>query len=157
MPEVSASPKLLTLVAVLMVLAGATGYFLGRGNYAGVNTPLTNSSTQQNSIFLLQTATIQGQVVKIDGKNLTVKNSNNNEQASFETAEPLSITRMNKQGKIDSNSTDFSTIEKDKTVFINLQMFEGKYKITQITYVPEELLKPAAPPPATGSAAPSAR
>lgn len=132
------------LVAILVVLAALGGYAVG--NKGGLN--LRNNSTvpgtsSQAGFFDSQNANVQGQVTKIDGNKVTIKNVKGETQV-FTAADQVFITKFNGNTPA-SPSADLKTVELNKNVIISLMAKNGDYQIVSISQTPPA---PTTTPPA---------
>ncbi len=146
---------IISVVVIILLLIGGIVYWNKRG---GMMTP--TGSASQNSIFSQQNAVIQGQVTKIDGRMLTIKNDQG-VVAVFEAANPIFINKMN--GTISPNQpvptpmTNINDIDLNKNVVLNLTMENGKYKVFSASFIPTTMPQSSPLGSNTPSASASAR
>ncbi len=143
------SSKSFQIAKILLGLIVGIIFGLILGMNLGSN-KLTPENLKAKPVFSRQSAAIEGKVVKVDGKWITVKNQNGTEGA-FETGKTFYINKTTSDNQqipdVDPESIDLNT-----QLTVNLDMVEDKFTISSIIYnVPYK-----APPPiptASGSAA----
>ena len=131
----------------LLILGLAVGFFIGKRTQASVsvstNLPI-NTNTTDNSLYSSQTATIRGEITKVDGETLTIKNLNNQTTGQQQVSSRILITKATaRPDRTASPSSDLSKIELNKEALINLEMIGGRYQIISIQYI---LPTPSLPP-----------
>ncbi len=96
----------------------------------GEETQFDQQQQVPNGLFSSQTASIRGQITKVEANKLTVKNLNSNI-----TGEIIASTRLKviKDGKT-TPVTNFSTLDLSKEVLISLEMTGGNYQAILIQY-----------------------
>ena len=123
----------------LLIFGLAVGFFLGKRSQLNTS-PATNlpisTNTAASSLYSSQTANIRGQITKVDGETLTIKNLNNQATGEHQASSRVLITKASaRPDKLASPSSDLSTIELNKEALIQLEMIGGQYQITSIQYI----------------------
>ena len=133
------------VILILMLIAATGGFYAGKTTIlpGSPYTPTQSgeSSTLASSVFKSQTATFQGVITKVDGKNLQVKSDSGN-TASFPISERAVIYKFSGKSPQASASSDLKTIETDKQALVMLELLDNNYQVVSVSYLPP----PPAPP-----------
>src|SRR5438270_116011 len=125
----SALPKSLWIIITLiaMVISFSAGFWAAQTKHPN-SPPISNAS----SLFNTQTASLQGQIIAVNGQTLTVRNSKNN-TGQLILAKGFSISSYPKG--VPKTSSDIKDIELNKDVMIVLTSENGEFRITNINYL----------------------
>jgi hypothetical protein len=135
------------IAAILVIVSLGIGFAVGK--QVAMRGMSTGSSAMDSSVFTQQNASIQGQVTKVDGRQLTIK-AQNGKSITLEAAQTIYINKMPsanppKDGVAQMKpNTDINSIELNKDVFISAVMENGKYVVSSISVLPAT---PAGTPP----------
>lgn len=148
------SANLYVLCTLLLVVGLVVGFVLGKGLSKGGINSLT--SLDNSKLYTTQTATIRGKVTKVEGKTLTVQNSQGT-TGTIEASDKVLVSKLRTAGSTApaSPSSDLKQVTLNEEVLITLQLTEGTYKAVLIQYLPP--LPPLPKLPATKSATPANR
>lgn len=132
----------LIIALILVIVSGTVGYLAGKGTGASV-TPI-----QSSKLFQTQTANIQGKITKVNGSTITIVDDKN--QTGEFTLSPKAV--FYKQDELPvpgkpysaSASSDMKSISLNTHAIISLEVVDGNYQVTSISYIPAVL---QAPPP----------
>lgn len=131
--------KYFAITAVLVICAGLIGYSLGQNyNNSSPNQtfrPTTETAPKANSFFATQTATFQGQISQVSGKQLTLKNAQGQTQ-QFPISDKIAIYKPKVGSNQASASSNLNLIETNQVVSIILDLQNGHYQVGSIYYPP---------------------
>lgn len=140
----SGKGKYLLMLVVVGLACALVGFLVGKSGLAGKNSsPGITPAATLNDLFTFQNATINGQVTKVDGKVLTVKN-NKGVTGTVETADQVMVMIFSDNGSMASPSSDLKKVPLNKDLMINLNMTDNKMKVTTISSAPP-MLAPVPP------------
>ena len=120
------------LAIALFIFGLSLGFFAGKKLNLDIPMPREQapSPSPQLSLYSSQTAFFKGQILSINGKEIHVKNLNNNIEGDIKLSDQLVISKGNSQP-----TSDLKAIELNKDVLINLLMLNGEYKATSVQYI----------------------
>jgi hypothetical protein len=132
----SIDSKHLAIAFVLMILAGISGFFLGRYSLSGI-LPLKTAENAQaptvNPIFTTQTATFDGVITNIFEGHITAKNKDNQDQ-TFVLAPNVTVYKIT-PGKQATASVGLDAVELNKKASLRIDFLGKAYLVTSITYL----------------------
>jgi hypothetical protein len=139
------------LALSLFILGLSLGFFAGKQLSPPQNTMTSTpeSKVESNKLFSSQTASLRAVITRIEGRNLSVKNLNNNAVGTITVSDRATVT---KAGKITPLPTDLSSLELNQEVLINLEMRNNNYEATSIQY---SSALPSLPPVGSNSKIPT--
>lgn len=154
----SSNTKFYTIIGILTSLLFISFAWIIYSTTIGTKKPgsssLNSTSTYDQTFFDTQNASVNGKIAKIAGNNVTIENK---KKGSIEAVvSPEVIITDNSTGEIASPSGDLKNIKLNTETFINFQFINGKFQVTNITFMPEtppafidpnNLPKLSSPPP----------
>ena len=146
--------KVLMFAVVALIFLGigvGLGYFIaGRTVAQNNNTSQVTQSQNQdqepaklNNLYSSQTATLRGEILQRNGRELTVRNVVNQVQGTLNISDRVVITKYAARAASSTPSSDLSLIEINKEAIIGLEMINGKYEAVNIQFTPPA---PSLPP-----------
>lgn len=128
----------------LLILGLAVGFYFGKRSQPYIESKTASNSISENNLYSSQTASIRGEITKIDGETLTIKNLNNQVIGQQQVSTRLIVSKGTlRPDKTATPSSGISSIELNKEAFIQLEMMGGRYQVTSIQYLPPA---PSLPP-----------
>lgn len=126
-----------------MVLSAGGGFLVGKNTTQMklITQPAEqNQLPKANPIFSSQTATIQGEITKVNGSTLSVKTSNGQTE-DFPVSSKVVIYKFSGKSPQASASSDLKSVTLGERVLIQLELKDNKYQVISISAFP--------PPPST--------
>lgn len=121
-----------------MVVAGAVGYYIAKNNISAT-TPgglvQTAPVPETQKIFQEQSAAVQGTITKVDNQTLSVTNTTG-ENGQFPISPRIVVYSFRPGSTQASASSDIKTITTGKQALIKLELENGQYQVTSISYLP---------------------
>lgn len=127
------------LIISLVLLAGIGGYSLG--NVKPLSSTPNPVQTTQNALtsqlFQTQTATLEGQIIKINPTTVTVQNKAG-KQADFPLSKKFVVYKSLKTGSFQATaSSNINLVEKNKTVLVMFEYSGNKYQVISVSDLPK--------------------
>lgn len=134
----------LTKFAPILVFIAATGlggYYLGSAQNSAPPSSYQQDETEEvlsaSSLFKTQTATVQGEIIKVDPSSLTVKDETGKIE-EFPISERIVIYKaLAEDPKRSKAYSDIKMIETNKLKVIMLEAIDGKYQIVSVSDLPQ--------------------
>lgn len=142
----SKNSKIYLLVGILFILGLLIGFFVGKSadSKRFSKPPLNSKGPAPKNLFDTQTASIRGQILAINNRNLTVKNLNKNTTGELPASDRVMVIKLGQNARTAASpSADLSSVTLEKEVLISLEMVNGEY---QVTVVQEIIPAPSLPP-----------
>ena len=133
------------VITLVIVLSALVGFAAGRSNgtiiktvpdSSGKPTQVTTTESLQaavNPLFKTQSATFQGKIVSIAGKNISVE-AENGQKGEFGLSDNIIIYKFPNNSATASSSSDIKQIDTGKLVLISLNLINNKYQAVSISY-----------------------
>lgn len=132
-------PRSVIATIVLALSAGIIGFALGRYNAPQINQTLAPSTREEqpktSPLFRSQTATFQGEITKVSGNKLSVKDDKG-QTGDFPVSNKVVIYKFKAGSNQASASSDLKSIDIGKQALVILELVNGKYQVTSISYLP---------------------
>lgn len=126
-------------IGALFIFGVSIGFFASRLNTnSSPAVKESNESENNAALFNSQTASLRGEILAIDGKNLTIKNLNTETTGTIRISDRVIILKPGSDPE-----TDLSSLELNRQVLISSEMNNGNYEAVTIQYV---LGAPSLPP-----------
>ncbi|MBI2595962.1 hypothetical protein HYW46_04485 [Candidatus Daviesbacteria bacterium] len=128
------------LIPIALIILGLLGGYLYAYRTAipllsvqSPNQPKTSSpDIKKEPIFTAKTALVEGVILKIEGREIIVKNNQGIVQ-NLSLSKNLVIYRFAKQNKTATPSSDLKSIRFNTRSIINLELINGNYEVVSIT------------------------
>ena len=134
------------IIAIILIIVFAVGGFLLGKSVSQNSTQSKTTSPKQNSIFSSQTATIQGEITKVNNGTISVK-SNSGQTGDFPLSPRAVIYQFKPGATTASASSDLKTIETGKPVVLVLELKDGTYQVVSISYIQKRPASLSSPSP----------
>ncbi len=145
---------IIVLIFATIILSGSLAIILIANKDYFFNKSILSTAQLKpdNQIFSAKSATIEGQIIKIGEKSITVE-SKNKVISDFALSSDFTINKFTENPPKTINSSNIQDLELNKNSLIFLNEKDGVYSITTITYIPDALEStiPLPPQPQTGS------
>lgn len=122
------------ILIALIALAGAGGYILGKSQNNLKTTSTKTSAPNKDVFFISQTASVQGEIIKRDGSNISIKNKQGTE-VTFPAAEKITIYKIYGNSPVAIAFLKVEDIELNKDAEIVLSLENNQYKVASVTYL----------------------
>ena len=128
--------KQIIYLIVVLIIGGVLGFFVGRSiGQKATQVSSAAPTSQSNQLFRLQTATFQGEIVKVNSGSLDVK-TDSGQTGSLTLSDRVVIYKFKEGTNQASASSNLNTIETGKKVLIVLDLSGSQYKVVSISYQP---------------------
>ena len=133
-------PRSVIATIVLAFSAGIIGFALGRyytppPNQTLKPTEIKNEQPKTNPLFRSQSATFQGEITKVSGNKISVKDEKG-QTGDFSVADKVVIYKFKEGVSQASVSSDLKTIDTGKQALVVLELINGQYQVVSISYLP---------------------
>ena len=133
-------PRSAIATIVLALSAGIIGFALGRyytppPNQTLKPTEIKNEQPKTNPLFRSQSATFQGEITKVSGNKISVKDEKG-QTGDFSVADKVVIYKFKEGVSQASVSSDLKTIDTGKQALVVLELINGQYQVVSISYLP---------------------
>ncbi len=136
------------IILIILVILGVIVYFVRNSSFARnssfLSSKLGSISQPQNindgvtkktsPLFNPQSATINGKITKIEGRNLTIVD-NKNQTDTFQANDNLVVYKQKNGNTPASSSANIKDLELNKDAVIVLQGFGDTYKVISVSYL----------------------
>ena len=121
------------LIIVLFILGLSIGFFTGKQLATAQNSASSQSAAKEETgkLFSSQTAVIRGEITKVAGKKLSVRNLTSDQSGDITASDQIVVTKV---GQTAPSKVDLSSLELNKEVLINLELTNGNFEATSIQY-----------------------
>lgn len=129
--------KYLSVTIVLMILSALAGFLAA--SLKPQSTPAVNLKAQapaSNPLFISQTANVQAKITDVSGNKIKVMDDKN-QSGEFTLNDKFIVYVPGSDSKVASASSEPKSIIKNKLSYIVLQLINGDYQVTSISYPPE--------------------
>lgn len=134
--DLKSPSKLPYLFVGLAIVAAVAFFYIGRLTTTPSPPPPTPTQTiSPNLLFKSQLATFEGKITGISGKTLSVE-SDTGEKGEFAVSDKVVIYKYTPGKGNASASADVKTIEVGRKVLISLELINGEYQASSISYYP---------------------
>lgn len=130
-------PKNLSIILICLLVGGILGFAFGRMNRSVPNYPIQpkSSQIQTNPLFKSQTATFEGEITKVEGNSLIVKDEKG-QTGNLPISSKVVIYKFKPGSSLASASSDLKLIDPGKKAQVVLELIDGKYQVVSISYLP---------------------
>lgn len=127
------------ITLILVVVAALGGFLVGKQGGGMASLPKVQTQTNQEApvspLLKSQTATFQGEIVKVEGQTMEVK-SDTGDTGSFPISGNAVIYKYTSTSTQASASSDLKTIETGKMALVMLELLDNKYQVVSVSYLP---------------------
>lgn len=132
--------------ALPLIIGLVVGIFAGNFITSASNKSASGGSMAlQKDAFTNQSASILGDITKVSGNSITVKN-NKGVSSNFTVGPNVTVLTFPNNSGVASQSAGLAKVVAAKNVSIVLNVVGDKYQIVTIAYLPTNVSTPVAPP-----------